>query len=265
MRNICNIDFRDLNKNGSYNSACGCNDLTLEVNPANNQLTNYKVEITDTSGKVHTSEVLTKTNDLIRYDVPIAYWNKQGTMKARLLSSEANSSYISFSCLEFDESNNVYFIYSNGIYTLRRKTEDGSICDKVYPVGSIYMSVNNVNPSTLFGGTWEQLQNRFLVGAGDEYSIGATGGESTHSHTTGDCTLTIEQIPAHTHNNVRGVASVSPGSSEKPNTSWTNGSKFAYNTATESTGGGQAHNHGDTGNASNIPPYLAVFMWKRTG
>lgn len=123
MRNICNIDFRDLTRNGSYNSACGCNDLLLEINPSKTQLTNYKVEITDTEGMIHTSDVLTATNELIRYEVPIEYWNKQGTMKVRLLSDEGNSDYISFNCLEFDSTNNVYFIYSNGIYSLRIKQD----------------------------------------------------------------------------------------------------------------------------------------------
>lgn len=64
--------------------------------------------------------------------------------------------------------------------------------DDVYPVGSIYTSVNSTNPATLFGGTWEQLQNRFLLGAGSSYTNGATGGASTVS-------LTASQMPRHTH------------------------------------------------------------------
>ena len=38
--------------------------------------------------------------------------------------------------------------------------------DLVYPVGSIYMSVNNVNPKNLFGGEWEKIEGRFLLGSG---------------------------------------------------------------------------------------------------
>ena len=67
-----------------------------------------------------------------------------------------------------------------------------SILNLTYPVGSIYMSVNSTNPGTLFGGTWVQLQNRFLLGAGSSYSNGATGGSAT-------VTLNVNQIPAHTH------------------------------------------------------------------
>ena len=61
-----------------------------------------------------------------------------------------------------------------------------------YPVGSIYMSVNSTSPASLFGGTWEQLKDRFLLGAGDTYTNGSTGGESTH-------TLTVDEMPSHTH------------------------------------------------------------------
>ena len=64
--------------------------------------------------------------------------------------------------------------------------------DMIYPVGSIYMSINNTNPSLLFGGTWEQISDRFLLGAGTTYTNGNTGGSAT-------VTLTTEQMPAHTH------------------------------------------------------------------
>ena len=61
-----------------------------------------------------------------------------------------------------------------------------------YPVGSIYMSVNATSPSVLFGGTWEQLKDTFLLSAGDTYANGSTGGAST-------VTLTSDQMPGHTH------------------------------------------------------------------
>ena len=62
----------------------------------------------------------------------------------------------------------------------------------IYPIGSIYMSVNNVNPSTIFGGTWEQIKDKFLLACGDTYNNGATGGEATH-------TLNVNEIPTHNH------------------------------------------------------------------
>jgi microcystin-dependent protein len=65
----------------------------------------------------------------------------------------------------------------------------------IYPVGSIYMSMNETNPSTFFGGTWERLADgRCLIGGGGNsgYAIGATGGEVAH-------TLTAGEMPSHNH------------------------------------------------------------------
>ena len=57
-----------------------------------------------------------------------------------------------------------------------------------YPVGSIYMSANATNPGTLFGGTWSQIQGRFLLAADGSHAAGSTGGEATH-------TLTQAEMP----------------------------------------------------------------------
>lgn len=112
------------------------------------------------------------------------------------------------------------------------------------------MSVNNVSPSTFIGGTWEQIKDTFLLSAGDTYSAGSTGGSST-------VTLTTEQIPSHTH-------SLGIMFNRKPaeyGTSY-NWSPFGDVTGethyggTDAKGGGQAHN--------NMPPYLTVYVWKRT-
>ena len=134
------------------------------------------------------------------------------------------------------------------------------IIGTIYPVGSIYMSVNSTSPETLFGGTWERLSNRFLVGAGATYSAGSTGGSATHSHTTGDHTLTIDEIPSHDHTVLlrtdEGIVSAMCLKYETGNSM---PSSIIYD-----TGGGNAHNHGNTSSESNVPPYLAVYMWKRT-
>lgn len=62
----------------------------------------------------------------------------------------------------------------------------------VYPVGSIYMSINNVSPQVLFGGTWQQIKDTFLLSAGDTHSAGSTGGEENH-------TLSESEMPSHNH------------------------------------------------------------------
>lgn len=119
--------------------------------------------------------------------------------------------------------------------------------DSVYPVGSIYMSTVATNPKTLLGfGTWERIEDRFLLAAGTTYKAGATGGEATHK-------LTVSEIPSHSHSTPVAYADNSGGSSGHV-TAW--GRKSSSFVSTNATGGGEEHN--------NMPPYLAVYMWKRT-
>lgn len=142
---------------------------------------------------------------------------------------------------------------------------ESDLLNKIYPVGSIYMSVNSTSPATLFGGTWQQLKDRFLIGAGSSYANGATGGATSHTHTTAGHTLTVAEMPSHEHA-INYSQKVDAGG-------WASGSSYYlpwdpnYNTGyikATATGGGGSHSHGDTGSSSNMPPYLAVYMWKRT-
>lgn len=114
-----------------------------------------------------------------------------------------------------------------------------------YPIGSIYMSVNSTSPASLFGGTWETLENRFLLGAGSDYTAGTTGGEAEH-------TLTVDEMPSHKHEIAASTLGTSFGSRYLQPSDGANNSTDE----TKYTGGGQPHN--------NMPPYLAVYMWKRT-
>lgn len=135
--------------------------------------------------------------------------------------------------------------------------------DNIYPVGSIYMSLQYNSPASFIGGTWEQIMNNFLIGAGDSYVLGTTGGSLTHIHTTGNCTLTVDQIPSHLHYNSYPVVAPSPNGYGVNGYAWIQDSSNWGVITTQSTGGGAAHNHGNTGSSSNLPPYLAVYMWKR--
>lgn len=127
----------------------------------------------------------------------------------------------------------------------------------VYPVGAIYMSVNATNPSTLLGGTWERIQDKFLLGASSTYSAGSTGGEAKH-------TLTTAELPVHKHSGVNWTTyplSFDTGTSStkgfKPTATWQeSGIVNASSFTTGNTGSGTAHN--------NMPPYLSVYIWKRT-
>lgn len=137
--------------------------------------------------------------------------------------------------------------------------------DVIYPVGSLYMSVSLVDPSVLFGGTWERIKDTFLLSAGDTYNAGSTGGEATHI-------LTSNELPSHKHPTYNGAGWAymeinrdGTGARTQLATSTSSG-KYAF-TATKTGdlqwaynqtgifGDGQAHN--------NMPPYLAVYVWKR--
>ena len=131
-----------------------------------------------------------------------------------------------------------------------------SFVELVYPVGSIYISVSNISPATLFNfGEWEQIQDVFLLGAGATYPGGSTGGEAEH-------TLTELEMPAHDHEFDRHQLwrneQVPPSTTTMgPGYGANNKTLDIYTDSTVATGASESHN--------NMPPYLAVYMWKRIG
>ena len=163
----------------------------------------------------------------------------------------------------------IVLVDQNNVATFYGKVN--GLVDMVYPVGSIYMSVNSTSPATLFGGTWEQIKGRFLLGTGtpddnsntgwgtnltwngtNKYNeaVGSTGGESLH-------TLTVAQMPSHSHTLESWVTRSPTGGRDAflvygMNSGTPQSTKYYQSPE----GGGQAHN--------NMPPYLVVYMWKRT-
>lgn len=91
-----------------------------------------------------------------------------------------------------------YFVYDGSVAKSVNITPQSiGIFDAIYPVGSIYTSINSTDPSTLFGGTWERFgKGKVLVGVDEDDSdfseANKTGGEKTH-------TLTVDEMPSHTH------------------------------------------------------------------
>ena len=124
-----------------------------------------------------------------------------------------------------------------------------AMVDVVYPVGSIYMNINSTNPGTLFGGTWEQIKDRFLLACGDSYSNGATGGESTTILNQNNLPVSLGTIRVHDEN-----AQVQSTHIDGLEMSWTNKWRDSidnlYNPLAQ-----VPHN--------NMPPYLVVNIWKR--
>lgn len=117
-----------------------------------------------------------------------------------------------------------------------------------YPVGAIYISTANTSPATLFGGSWIQIKDTFLLCAGSTYAAGTTGGEASH-------TLTVDEMPSHNHRLTTAYPNES-GASNMPSKNPNAYGGSSTNSAIQATGGSQPHN--------NMPPYLAVYVWKRT-
>ena len=176
----------------------------------------------------------------------------------------------------------LYLADENGqnVIDVRQALGSGSLIDKIYPVGSIYISTNSTSPATLFGGTWKQIKGRYLIGAGGSaekqnnngvqtlrnsdignsnwFKLGETGGEYYHK-------LTNNELPKLT--------------GQFWNTHWANANTYANGVFKEVSGGTDNY----TGTSSNsreyskiqmnigndeyhatLSPYLAVNIWERT-
>lgn len=174
---------------------------------------------------------------------------------------------------------------------------------KLYPIGSVYISFNSTDPSTLFGGTWVRLKDRFLLASGDAYAPNTTGGSATK-------TIGVNNLPSHTHScstvgnhtHTRGTMNITGsvtntdanepwGTADSFSNSgalkmesktftygWTTGDqnsggyKLSFDaskgwTGATSPNGSHTHTIGATGSSlplNIMPPYQTVYMWKRT-
>lgn len=150
-----------------------------------------------------------------------------------------------------------------------------ALVDLMYPVGSYYWSSNPTDPETLFGGTWEAVENKFIYAASTSHPVGETGGAEAVA-------LTLNQMPVHSHTASTGSAGSHNHYSDLKGTndemlnaglvanaafagrcyvtggnlySSTNGS-HSHTVSVSSTGGSAAHN--------NMPPYITAYCWHRT-
>jgi hypothetical protein len=114
-----------------------------------------------------------------------------------------------------------------------------------FPIGYIYISYESRSPASMFGGTWEQITDKFLLSSGDTYTLGSTGGSET-------VTLTTEMMASHRHAAWGLTGAVN---TEVQYLLIISGYNTLYTTTSSSTGGGEAHN--------NMPPYVTVYMWEK--
>ena len=129
----------------------------------------------------------------------------------------------------------------------------------IFPVGAIYISLKDTNPSAFFAGTWEQIKGKFLVGVDssdtDFKTSGKTGGEKTHK-------LTLEEMPEHTHTeklppewHFTYASGGANGYASDTTTGQYASTPYDSSYTTGLSGGDKEHN--------NLPPYIAVYMFKR--
>ena len=192
---------------------------------------------------------------------------------------------------DLDDTNTELGGVSDGLTALTAALNE--VWKTIYPVGSIYINANDVNPATLFGGTWEKIQDRFLLASSSTYAAGATGGAAsisvTPQGTVGGHALTVPELPKHIHlyapyyprdtgvmasfynvasgNDVQ-IPKIAKNIADYED--WTIDNIFYNGTQkpdkTEHAENA-AHSHDFTGTETTVdtlPPYLAVNVWKRT-
>ncbi len=113
----------------------------------------------------------------------------------------------------------------------------------------MYISVNNTSPAQLFGGTWEQIKDKFLLAAGNSYKLGSEGGNSSHSH-------------AHWQNFGFGNNLLYAGEQHRSNAE-VRTEKGAYVKLTTTSSGPIQLDATDSATVPTMPPYLTVNIWKR--
>lgn len=147
-----------------------------------------------------------------------------------------------------------------GTQVVMWKGDVNAVLNSVYPVGSIFISLSDKSPNDFgFAGVWDRIGGRFLVGADEKtFILGDEGGYSTHSHSAsnmralfgGDSNSTLK---FH-------FKATAAGSSWTPNKMINVSSSATSDISLRYTG---IEVDGNTDDVSNLPPYLAVNIWKR--
>jgi len=158
--------------------------------------------------------------------------------------------------------------------------------DKTHPVGSLYWSSNSTNPGTLFGGTWVQIKDKFILAAGDKYGNGTTGGSAdavvvSHTHsipalsgtaTGGNHHHTMQSnknnrytFTSYATGTAAGSQATVPTMSRETLWNWGNETGDSGNLSMSvSTNASTTGSQGVSGTGKNMPPYETYYCWKRT-
>jgi uncharacterized repeat protein (TIGR02543 family) len=266
----------DDNKSGSVNNITGnsSSSSAMYFNPEYTYIAQVYVE--DSQGSSYRTESGYYNINTAKYPIDIKSEGK-GIAFGKVAETE-DSFDIGFKNIKYFNENLIWKDNNNKMHLMQ------SIIDILWPIGSIYLSIDTNNPSTKFGGTWTKLEHGFLyaaegnggrTGNGTGTTTGAASGNTGKaSGNTGSTTLTIDQIPSHTHKynkDGNAVWQQITGYGNIPAVSSTGANRCNIGgTTTQATGGGKGHSHSlnehthSLNNHTHAIPYVTVSMWQRT-
>ena len=215
-----------------------------------------------------------------------------GTFESKLVSTTNNNAPTSKAVSDYvaDEITQIWYTAKNKISALATSQQclKDIILDVVYPRGSIYTMYSEDNLSSCpiqdtLGGTWELIETgRFLVSGtnarNNTYSAANKGGSAdavnvSHTHTISNGTIEIAEGGSHSHSTTL-TATAHDASKDNCFRSANNGKSGKIDVTINMSGGEHTHTgtiknltlstDGEAGTDKNLPPYLAVYMWKRT-
>ena len=243
---------------------------------------NQKLINTD-DNKVDPNDISLKTGTYIPRNINLPINDSNGILENKVVyNSDGSLAYILQYFYRYKENETWKRTYNTVVdsqivntWTEWVNTSENAIFDKIYPVGSIYMSVNSVNPSSLFGGAWSAWgQGRVPVGVGSNGTTNyttseTTGGNAEHRHDWriathwwygGMCGEGVgNSTGAYVYSGDRydGWARSLSSKSCPVNTA-------VYNSQSSVTGKpGGKYSQGDTSATSTMQPYITCYMWKR--
>lgn len=241
------------NVNGTIVDFSG--DITIDVNTL----------IALLSGGNGIEVVKNATGDKVELKIPdrILISNSLGTaqLSPQTISLFFNSENVGFlidaiagGMYKTNGSEQQWYLHQGNVKTINGQSIYGSGDIQSYPVGSIYLSTFSTSPSSLFGGTWEQIKDVFLLAAGDTYTAGSTGG-SANAVVVRHAGHIVNVVDRYGVGNATGRFLDRMGSYGSTGRGWDVDSGNEFYPA--------SHSEGVDGTGKNMPPYLTVYMWER--
>ncbi len=249
-----------------------------------NQVVNEVNDVMDVS--LEEAAVVAETGTSSDFTLDDIYFKDAFTKTGDQFNLEVNSAKVD--CIS--SKNNKFSLDEEGNLTVKSITteKDNSenldmteILKKVYPIGSLYMSISSTSPATLFGGTWERINGYYLYAGNGGNTAGSNTSGGPSNNSTSSTAITVAQMPSHTHIQNAHNHTENPkcwmnddahyDTRLKCTTGFYAGAEIATyytgsTTATnQNTGGGQGHTHTLNNHTHTVTPLrYEVYMWKRT-